>query len=119
MSKEDTRISPEVQSLWDDVIQDATIEKYREQGIWISGSSTEVYPIELGPLDICVQLDSKVKRAGCKSFNMRYYKILERAMNAITERHKDVVQYAFLSAQDDSCPATMEFRFYSKFDLRK
>lgn len=119
MPKKETKIVPEVQALWDDVRQDATIEKYRKQGVWISGSSTEVYPIELGPLDICVQLDGKVKRADYKSFNMRYYKILERAMNAITERHKNVIQYAFLSAQDDSCPATMEFRFYSKFDLRK
>ena len=109
----------EIQSLLDDIMQDPTIEKYRCKYTWISGSSTEVYPIEVGPCDICIQLDWKVKKSDGKSFNNRYYKILERAMAAIADRHQDALLYVHLSAQDDSCPATMTFEYKDEFDLRK
>lgn len=100
-----------IQSLLDDIMQDPTIEKYRCKYTWMSGSSTEVYPIEVGPCDICIQLARKVEKRDGKSFNKRYYKILERTMTAIADRHQDVVLYAHLSAWDDSCPATMTFKF--------
>lgn len=110
------QLPTEIQSLLDDIMQDSTIEKYRCKYTWISGSSTEVYPIEVGPCDICIQLDSKVKKSDGKSFNNRYYKILERAMSAIADRHQDAVEYACLSAQDDSCPATMTFKFINELN---
>ena len=109
----------EIQSLLDDIMQDPTIEKYRCKYTWISGSSTEVYPIEVGPRDICIQLDRKVEKRDGKSFNKRYEKILERTMNAIADRHQDVVKYAYLGAQDDSCPSCMWFKYKDEFDLRK
>lgn len=106
----------EIQSLLDDIMQDPTIEKYRCKYTWISGSSTEVYPITVWASDIIVQLDNKVKRADGKSFNKRYYKILERTRNAIADRHQDVVKYACLCVNDDSCPATMTFGFINELN---
>lgn len=103
-----------IHALLDDIMQDPTIEKYRCKYTWISGSSTEVYPITVWASDITVQLDSKVKKAGGKSFNKRYEKILERAMTAIADRHQDVLFCSYLSAHDDSCPATMTFKFINK-----
>lgn len=101
----------EIQSLLDDIMQDPTIEKYRYKYTWIAGSSTVVYPITVWSSHITIQLDYGVKKCDAKSFNKRYEKILERTMNAIADRHQDVVKYAYLSAQDDSCPATMTFKF--------
>lgn len=104
----------EIQSLLDDIKQDPTIEKYRYKYTRISGSGTEVYPITVWSSRITIQLDYEVKKCDGKSFNKRYYKILERTMNAIADRHQDVVKYAYLSAQDDSCPATMTFKFINQ-----
>ncbi len=113
------KLPKEIQSLLDDIIQDKTIEKYRCKYTWISGSSTEVYPISVGPRDIEIQLDCRVKKTDGKSFNKRYEKILERAMNAIADRHQNAVAYTYLDEMDDSCPAVMTFKYKYEFDLRK
>lgn len=113
------QLPDEIQSLLDDIMQNPTIMKYRSKYAWTSGSSTEVFPIGVGPCDIEVQLDSIVKKNGGLSFNMRYYKILERAMSIIADRHANVLAYACLSVNDDSCPAAMKFKHKDEFDLRK
>ena len=82
------------------------------QHTWVSGSQTDVYPIEIslnGYLPrIDIQLNIKVKRAKA---SRSFYKKDERMLKGIGERYKSqhgkLVEGYSLSTLDGSCPPTL------------
>lgn len=77
---------------------DETLAKHILKHTWISGSSTEVYPITLWAYEVCVQLDSPRRM---------YDKCVERILRAYPHLFKD----GYFRKNDDSCPAELVFRY--------
>lgn len=67
---------------------------------WLSGSSTDVYPIMVWRDYIGVQLMTSDK--------MRFS---QRSLDKIVEAHKDLLSRASFDPTDDSCPSCLRFRF--------
>lgn len=76
-------------------------EKHIETNSWISGSSTEVYPIMVDRSCIRVQVLTSDKRI-----------FSQNALNKIVDKYKDLLDYAILSKSDGSCPNELRFYFY-------
>lgn len=82
-----------------EIENDKLIKKYLYQGIWLSGSSTYVYPITIWNTSkqITIQLTTDKNL-----FN----KLIKRYKN----KYKNI-DYAYFWKSDGSCPSTLNFKF--------
>ena len=90
------------QSEIDQVVSEiqAKFGNYIYKHTWISGSSTDVYPISVWRGAIYVQLTKRDKRF----FN-------QKSLDKIVNTHKDLLKRAYFCPNDDSCPSELVFVF--------
>lgn len=74
--------------------------KYIYKYTWLSGSSTDVYPITVWRDNISVQLDTDDKRH-----------FQQKSLNDIVEKHKGLLTRAEFEKSDGSCPSELNFYF--------
>jgi hypothetical protein len=78
------------------------VKKYVYNHTWISGSSTNVYPIEVwmgGEKD--VTNDIVLQLSGCKQWQER---MLKKLANELVKNFGVVVKNVYVSRNDGSCP---------------
>ena len=83
----------------DEIYNDKLVKKYIRMGTWLSGSSTNVYPITIWEKSREVVVQIKTKR---NVFN----KLLERYKNKYEN-----IEYCYFDKTDDSCPSRLVFKF--------
>lgn len=88
------------QSLGNFVRDNKFVKKYLHKGTWLSGCSTEVYPIMFWKKDLTLQIDTDENK-------------FEELINEVKEKF-DFVDYGYFEKSDGSCPSRLVFVF--KYD---
>lgn len=83
----------------DEIYNDKLIQKYIHKGTWLSGSSTNVYPITIWERSRKVEIQIDTKRNVFK-------KLIERYKEKYSE-----IEYGYFWETDDSCPSQLTFKF--------
>ncbi len=83
-----------------DLQKDTFLKQYLYPYVWLSGSSTNVYPIEEHKRDITIQLNTDKN-------------IFDDFINEITTKYSDLIDRGTFIKSDGSCPSTIVF-YYKK-----
>lgn len=92
---------PIVKEMVGAVLSDPMLEKHLLDHNWLSGSSTEVYPITIGKKDITLQMNESGKR-----FKEAYYKAIAR----VCAKYPHLFCHGYVS-YDGSCPMSVTFAY--------
>lgn len=84
------------EKFYNDLENEKLIQKYLYDYVWISGSTTRVYPIMEWHNTIEIQV---------KTFKNVFNKFIKR----FVETHKDEISDGWFSKKDGSCPASIVF----------
>lgn len=85
-----------IKELSEMIARDSLIKKHVYKGTWISGSSTEVYPITVWRSDITVQLQTKRN-------------LFRACIKRIVSASGGLLEDGYFSRGDGSCPARLVF----------
>lgn len=86
----------------EEIYNDELIRKYMCKYVWLSGSSTKVFPIQIWGerREVELQIDTK-----------------KNVFNKLIERYKEKyneIEYAYFDKTDDSCPSRLVFKFFGE-----
>lgn len=90
------------ENIIEEIKNDKLIRKYMYKYIWVSGSSTKVFPIMIYKGN-----DDTIKEITIQINTKRNYfkKLLERYKSKYKE-----IDYAYFGKNDDSCPSVLVFK---------
>lgn len=88
-----------VKGIYSAILESDAIRKHIIEHPWISGSSTNVYPINLGVNDVEVQMDSG---------NRNYY---NKAIQRLVVRNPHLFKDGYFCKSDGSCPSFIRLKY--------
>lgn len=88
-----------VRSICSAILENDTIHKHIIDHYWVSGSSTIVYPINLGVNDVEVQMDSG---------NRNYY---NKAIQRLVVNNPHLFKDGYFCKSDGSCPSFIRLKY--------
>lgn len=94
-----------IDSFIDKFTKEKIVKKNLYEHIWLSGSSTPVYPITIRDYEIEFQWNS----------NRR---IFDKFINRTIEKYKDIFESGYFWKSDGSCPSAIVFKFKDEFKVR-
>ena len=92
-----------VRSIYSTILGEETIHKHIIEYNWVSGSSTIVYPINIGITDVEVQMDSG---------NRNYY---NKAIQRLVAHNPHIFKNGYFCKTDGSCPSFIRLVYSDEF----
>ena len=92
-----------VRSIYSAILGEETIHKHIIEYNWVSGSSTIVYPINIGITDVEVRINSG---------NRNYY---NKAIQRLVANNLHIFKNGYFCKTDGSCPSFIRLEYSDEF----